>query len=84
MVVDIPKDIQTASIDFDTSSTLNINAYRERVQSIVNNRLSDEDCARFFDYLKTSSRPLIYSGGGTMLQMRAQELRKFSARLQFL
>ena len=36
VVVDIPKDIQTASIDFDTSSTLNINAYRERVQSIVN------------------------------------------------
>ena len=82
VVVDIPKDIQTASIDFDTSSTLNINAYRERVQSIINNRLSDEDCERFFDYLKASNRPLIYSGGGTIAADATEELRDFSIRLQ--
>ena len=82
VVVDIPKDIQTASIDFDTSSTLNINAYRERVQSIINNRLSDEDCERFFDYLKASNRPLIYSGGGTIAADATEELRDFSTRLQ--
>jgi len=82
VIVDIPKDIQTSTIEFDSSSTLNINAYRERLKAIQNNRLSDDECERFFSYLKSSKRPLIYSGGGTIAAGASEELRAFSTRFQ--
>ncbi len=82
VIVDIPKDIQTSTIEFDSSSTLNINAYRERLKVIQNNRLSDDECERFFNYLKSSKRPLIYSGGGTVAAGASEELRAFSTRFQ--
>jgi len=82
VVVDVPKDIQTASIEFDANSRLNINAYRERLQAIENNRLSDRQCESFYNYLKASNKPLIYSGGGTIAADASKELRNFSDRFQ--
>ena len=82
VVVDVPKDVQTASIEFDVNSKLNINAYRERVKVIENNRLSDQQCESFYNYLKASNKPLIYSGGGTIAADASKELRKFSDRFQ--
>jgi len=82
VVVDVPKDIQTASIEFDVNSRLNINAYRERLQAIENNRLSDQQCESFYNYLKASNKPLIYSGGGTIAANASKELRNFSDRFQ--
>ena len=82
VVVDVPKDVQTASIEFDANSKLNINAYRERVKVIENNRLSDQQCESFYNYLKASNKPLIYSGGGTIAADASKELRKFSDRFQ--
>ena len=82
VVVDVPKDVQTASIEFDANSKLNIKAYRERVKVIENNRLSDQQCESFYNYLKASNKPLIYSGGGTIAADASKELRKFSDRFQ--
>ena len=82
VVVDVPKDIQTASIEFEINSTLNINAYRERLKTIENNRLSDQQCENFYNYLRASNRPLIYSGGGTIAAEASKELRSFSDRFQ--
>ena len=82
VVVDVPKDIQTASIEFDANSRLNINAYRERRQAIENNRLSDPQCESFYNYLQASNKPLIYSGGGTIAADASKELRNFSDRFQ--
>ena len=82
VVVDVPKDIQTASIEFDANSRLNINAYRDRLQAIENNRLSDQQCESFYNYLKASNKPLIYSGGGTIAADASKELRNFSDRFQ--
>ena len=82
VVVDVPKDIQTASIEFEINSTLNINAYRERLKTIENNRLSDQQCESFYNYLRASNRPLIYSGGGTIAAEASKELRSFSDRFQ--
>ena len=82
VVVDVPKDVQTASIEFDANSRLNINAYRERLQAIENNRLSDQQCESFYNYLKASNKPLIYSGGGTIAADASKELRNFSDRFQ--
>ena len=82
VVVDVPKDVQTASIEFDANSRLNINAYRDRLQAIENNRLSDQQCESFYNYLKASNKPLIYSGGGTIAADASKELRNFSDRFQ--
>jgi len=82
VVVDVPKDIQTASIEFEINSTLNINAYRERLKTIENNRLNDQQCESFYNYLRASNRPLIYSGGGTIAAEASKELRSFSDRFQ--
>jgi len=82
VVVDVPKDVQTASIEFDANSRLNINAYRERLQAIKNNRLSDQQCESFYNYLQASNKPLIYSGGGTIAADASKELRNFSDRFQ--
>ena len=82
VVVDVPKDVQTASIEFEINSTLNINAYRERLKTIENNRLSDQQCESFYNYLRASNRPLIYSGGGTIAAEASKELRSFSDRFQ--
>jgi len=82
VVVDVPKDVQTASIEFDANSRLNINAYRERRQAIENNRLSDQQCESFYNYLQASNKPLIYSGGGTIAADASKELRNFSDRFQ--
>ena len=82
VVVDVPKDIQTASIEFDANSRLNINAYRDRLQAIENNRLSDQQCESFYNYLQASNKPLIYSGGGTIAADASKELRNFSDRFQ--
>ena len=82
VVVDVPKDIQTASIAFDANSRLNINAYRDRLQAIENNRLSDQQCESFYNYLQASNKPLIYSGGGTIAADASKELRNFSDRFQ--
>ena len=82
VVVDVPKDVQTASIEFDANSRLNINAYRDRLQAIENNRLSDQQCESFYNYLQASNKPLIYSGGGTIAADASKELRNFSDRFQ--
>ena len=82
VVVDVPKDVQTASIEFDANSRLNINAYRDRRQAIENNRLSDQQCESFYNYLQASNKPLIYSGGGTIAADASKELRNFSDRFQ--
>ena len=82
VVVDVPKDVQTASIEFDANSRLNINAYRDRLQAIENNRLSDQQCESFYNYLQASKKPLIYSGGGTIAADASKELRNFSDRFQ--
>ncbi len=82
VVVDVPKDVQTASIEFDANSRLNINTYRDRLQAIENNRLSDQQCESFYNYLKASNKPLIYSGGGTIAADASKELRNFSDRFQ--
>ena len=66
VVVDVPKDIQTAIIQPDANKKLNISSYRKRLISIEQNTLSQDDCKRFFDLLENSKRPLFYVGGGTI------------------
>ncbi|MEM9532782.1 MAG: biosynthetic-type acetolactate synthase large subunit [Pseudomonadota bacterium] len=66
VVIDLPKDVQNAEIEFRGEGSLPLPGYRGRLQSVMNNRLTDNDCRRFYDMLGQSKRPLLYIGGGAI------------------
>jgi acetolactate synthase-1/2/3 large subunit len=77
VVVDVPKDIQNATIRFQGAGELPLPGYRARLGAIEQATLSDTDCASFFDALSRAKRPLIYAGGGIIASDAAAALRAF-------
>ena len=66
VVVDIPKDVQNWEGEFTGSGALPLTGYRSRLRAVIENRLSDDACERFYEMLAESERPLIYAGGGVI------------------
>ena len=82
VVVDVPKDIQTSMINPVPEASLNIAAYRGRLNEIEASELNDLECKEFFDYLDQSERPLLYVGGGVIAGEGSESLRKFAEKFQ--
>jgi acetolactate synthase-1/2/3 large subunit len=82
VVVDLPKDIQNWKGIFQGSGLLPVPGYRQRIHAVRQNILDDDQCEAFFDMLQTSSRPLIYAGGGVINGDASEELRRFAARFE--
>ena len=78
VVVDIPKDVQNREGEFTGSGTLPMTGYRARLQAVVDNRLSDDACERFYSMLAEAERPLIYAGGGVINGDATKPLRHFA------
>jgi acetolactate synthase-1/2/3 large subunit len=78
VVVDIPKDVQNASLAFVGEGTLPIPGYRARLRASAKSEISDADCVRLFDALAKSQRPLIYAGGGVIAANASTALREFA------
>lgn len=78
VVVDIPKDVQNREIEFTGGGSLPLTGYRSRLRAVVENRLIDESCQRFFAMLAESERPLIYAGGGVINGDASMALRRFA------
>lgn len=78
VVVDIPKDIQNWEGQFTGKGTLPLQGYRTRLQAVIDNRISDDACARFFAMLANAKRPLIYAGGGVINGNATREMRHFA------
>src|SRR5450755_380198 len=66
VVVDIPKDVQTAIGVFRGEGTLAIPGYRQRQHELTSSVLGDKESAAFFELLLQSQRPLLYAGGGVI------------------
>ncbi len=77
VVVDIPKDVQNARLEFRGNSELSLPGYRARLSAAEQSELDDIACAAFFDALLRAKRPLIYAGGGIIAGEAAPELRAF-------
>ena len=77
VVVDIPKDVQTAEISQEDYEDTNISAYSNRILAIEKSRLNEEKSSEFFTHLGNSKRPLIYFGGGVISASASKELREF-------
>jgi acetolactate synthase I/II/III large subunit len=78
VVVDIPKDVQNATMVFSGESRLPIPGYRARLRAIEDAVLDDIDCASLFDALARAKRPLIYAGGGIVAAQASAALRDFA------
>jgi acetolactate synthase-1/2/3 large subunit len=82
VVVDIPKDVQNAPIPFMGRGVLPVPGFRARQIALEQNRLSDEQCERFFEMLSRARRPLLYCGGGVIHSNAAAALREFAHAFQ--
>ncbi len=82
VVVDVPKDIQNSMIIPDQEASLNIAAYRGRLNQIQERELNDAECKKFFKHLDQSERPLLYVGGGVIAGEGSKSLRDFSEKFK--
>ncbi len=82
VVVDIPKDVQNWEGEFQGAGKLPVPGYRQRMNTLQGNRLSQLKCVQFFDLLRESRRPLIYAGGGVINGNAAEEVAELSRRYQ--
>ncbi len=78
VVIDIPKDVQNWEGVFQGKGQLPIRGYRERIEEVAENILSDEDCKSFYSAFEKAKRPLIYAGGGVINGDASVGLRAFA------
>ena len=78
VVIDIPKDVQNWEGVFQGKGQLPIRGYRERIEEVAENILTDEDCKSFFAAFEKAKQPLIYAGGGVINGDASAELRAFA------
>ncbi|MEJ2115873.1 MAG: biosynthetic-type acetolactate synthase large subunit, partial [Gammaproteobacteria bacterium] len=82
VVIDIPKDVQNWEGVFQGKGQLPIRGYRERIEEIAENQLTDEDCESFYAAFAKAKRPLIYAGGGVINGNAHEEVCKFADKFK--
>ena len=82
VVIDVPKDVQNWTGEFEGSGLLSIVGFRQRMQAVEDNEMTAAAAREFFDHLESAERPLIYAGGGVINGNAAEALRRFAARFQ--
>src|SRR6185295_353355 len=76
--LDIPKDVQNWSGEFQGSGTLPMPGYRRRLEALTTDIIDAAEANHFFEMLGESQRPLIYAGGGVINGNAGAELREFA------
>jgi len=82
VVIDVPKDVQNWTGEFEGSGLLSIVGFRQRMQAVEDNAMTEDASQEFFGLLKSARRPLIYAGGGVINANAADSLRRFATRFQ--
>ena len=78
VVIDIPKDVQTAAGVFAGEGALPVPGYRQRLDEWTASTLGETQAAAFFALLAESQRPLLYAGGGVINGGAAEPLAEFA------
>lgn len=75
VVVDLPKDIQVAEIEYEhvVNNQGALNREKEQIDEDVTNKT--------LDMIKNSQKPVIYAGGGAVISGANVELREFSEKI---
>jgi len=71
VLVDIPKDITTAEIEFEYPEKVKIPGYNPTLKGNI------RQIKRVMETIKNARRPLIYAGGGIIASGASEELKKF-------
>jgi acetolactate synthase-1/2/3 large subunit len=82
VVIDVPKDVQNWEGTFKGEGVCHFQGYENRMRALSKARLTEQDCADFFDLLQRCERPLICAGGGIISGDAAPQLREFSRIFQ--
>lgn len=78
VVIDVPKDVQNWQGEFAGAGLLPVPGYRQRMHSLLDNRIDEDECRRFFELLASAERPLIYAGGGVINADAAHDMRQLA------
>ncbi|TGJ98816.1 biosynthetic-type acetolactate synthase large subunit [Leptospira langatensis] len=62
--IDVPKDVQAASIPISMAQIEEIWKKEEAGAPKIHNFISESDISKFYSYLENSKRPVLYIGGG--------------------
>ncbi|HEX4025589.1 MAG TPA: biosynthetic-type acetolactate synthase large subunit [Steroidobacteraceae bacterium] len=81
VVIDLPKDVQTAVEVFRGEGRLAIPGYRARLAELTASTLGEAAAGNFLQLLSESRRPLIYAGGGVINGAAAPALGEFAHAL---
>jgi acetolactate synthase-1/2/3 large subunit len=81
VVIDLPKDVQTATVTFQGEGQLPVSGYRARLAELIASRIDENAAAEFLQLLAESRRPLIYAGGGVINGAASQALTEFARGL---
>jgi len=71
VVIDLPKDILTARVEFEYPESIKIPGYN------VTTKGNPRQIKKLTEAIKNAKRPLIYAGGGVIISNAAEELKKF-------
>ncbi|MEQ8818646.1 MAG: biosynthetic-type acetolactate synthase large subunit [Sumerlaeia bacterium] len=83
VVIDVPKDVQNALMEYQGDGVLELRGFQKRMENLRAAKVSKKNQASFFQMLGESKRPLIYAGGGVINSAgAAEELRAFAKRFQ--
>ncbi len=82
VVIDVPKDVQNWEGTFKGEGMFHFRGYENRMKALSQARLTEQECADFFDLLQRCESPLICAGGGIICGDAAEQLREFSRRFQ--
>ncbi|BAH06035.1 biosynthetic-type acetolactate synthase large subunit [Clostridium kluyveri] len=74
VVVDIPKDMQTAEIDYEVQEKLSLEVNLQQ-------KSYENDLDKVADMITSSERPVVYSGGGTIIAGAQEELMEFIQKI---
>jgi len=66
VVIDLPKDVQNATVTFQGEGQLPVSGYRARLAELTASRVDEAAAGEFLRLLAEARRPLIYAGGGVI------------------
>ena len=74
VLVDLPKDIQVGTLEYDGNGEMNLPGYRPRVKG------NDRQIRLAADAINASQRPVLYVGGGVVSANACEELREIARK----
>ncbi|MEE8399722.1 MAG: biosynthetic-type acetolactate synthase large subunit [Desulfobacterales bacterium] len=76
VLIDIPKDVQSTTIDYKPIAKVSMKAYKPTYKPNI------KQLERIIPLIKNAKRPVIFAGGGVILSGGSKELTQFAGKIQ--